>query len=68
MIKGKKIGIPVTEVGDRIKKLNEILEANDMTLKAESDVNVCFYKGVDTAISLKLEVVLLGEGEDKANG
>ena len=68
MIKGIKIGIPVTEVGDRIRKLNEALKANNMALKTESDVNVCFYRDENTAIGLKLEVVLLGDEEDKENG
>lgn len=63
MTEGTKIGIPVTEVGDRIRKLNEALKANNMALKAVSDVNVCFYKNDDTAIGLRLEVVLLGDKE-----
>lgn len=63
MTEGTKIGIPVTEVGDRIRKLNEALKANNMALKAESDVNVCFYKDDNTAIGLRLEVVLLGDKE-----
>lgn len=61
MTEGTKIGIPVTEVGDRIRKLNEALKANNMALKAEYDVNVCFYKDDNTAIGLRLEVVLLGD-------
>lgn len=63
MTEGTKIGIPVTEVGDRIRKLNEALKANNMALKAVSDVNVCFYKDDNTAIGLRLEVVLLGDKE-----
>lgn len=59
--KQKQIGIPLSEVGEKIRKLNEVLEANNMALKAESDINVCFYKDKNTAIGLKLEVVLLGE-------
>lgn len=59
--KQKQIGIPLSEVGERIRKLNEVLKANNMALKAESDVNVCFYRDENTAIGLKLEVVLLGE-------
>lgn len=67
----KKIGIPVEEVGKKIKELNEILEEHDMVLKAENDVGICFWKDENTAISLKLEVVLLSnnkEEEDKKNG
>lgn len=61
MTEETKIGIPVTEVGDRIRKLNEALKANNMALKMVSDVNVCFYKDDNTAIGLRLEVVLLGD-------
>lgn len=70
MIEGTKIGIPVTGVGDCIRKLNEALKANNMALKAESDIGVCFYKDENTAIGLKLEVVLLRkdlEGEKEIN-
>lgn len=61
----KKIGIPVEEVGKRIKELNEILEEHNMVLKAENDVGICFWKDKDTAISLKLEVVLLCDNKEK---
>lgn len=67
----KKIGIPVEEVGKKIKGLNEILKEHNMILKAENDVGICFWKDENTAISLKLEVVLLSdnkEEEDKKNG
>ena len=67
----QKIGVPVEEVGKKIKKLNKILKEHNMVLKAENDVGVCFWKNENTAISLKLEVVLLSdnkEGEEKKNG
>lgn len=64
MTEEKKIGIPVTEVGDRIRKLDEALKANNMALKAVSDINVCFYKNDNTAIGLRLEVVLFEEKRD----
>lgn len=67
----KTIGIPVEEVGKKIKELNEILKEHNMILKAENDVGICFWKDENTAISLKLEVVLLSdnkEKEDKENG
>ncbi len=51
----KTIGIPVEEVGKRIKELNEILEKHNMILKAENNVGICFWKDENTAISLKLE-------------
>ena len=67
----RTVGIPVEEVGKKIKKLNETLKEHNMILKAENDVGICFWKDENTAISLKLEVVLLSdnkEKEDKKNG
>lgn len=61
----KTIGIPVEEVGEKIKELNEILKEHNMILKVESDVGICFWKGVNTANSLKLEVVLLSDNKEK---
>lgn len=61
----KTIGIPVEEVGKRIKKLNEILEKHNMILKAENDVGICFWKDENIAIGLKLEVVLLSDEKEK---
>ena len=61
----KTVGIPVEEVGKIIKELNEILKEHNMILKAENDVGVCFWKDKNTAISLKLEVVLLSDNKEK---
>ena len=61
----KKIGIPVEEVGKKINELNEILKEHNMVLKAENDVRICFWKDENTAISLKLEVVLLSDSKEK---
>ena len=61
----KTIGIPVEEVGKKIKELNEILKEHGMILKAENDVGICFWKDENTAISLKLEVVLLNDNKEK---
>ena len=61
----KTIGIPVEEVGKKIKELNEILKEHNMILKAENDVRVCFWNDENTAISLKLEVVLLNDNKEK---
>lgn len=61
----KKIGIPVEEVGKKIKELNDVLKEHNMVLKAENAVGVCFWKDENTAISLKLEVVLLNDSEEK---
>lgn len=59
------IGIPVKDVGERIVKLNKILEENNMALKAENDISVCFWKDKETAVSLKLEVVLLADTKEE---
>ena len=61
----KKIGVPVGEVGKKIKELNEILKEHNMILKAENDVGICFWKDENTAISLKLEVVLLSDNKEE---
>ena len=61
----KTIGIPVEEVGKKIKELNEILKEHDMILKAENDVSVCFWKDENKAVSLKLEVVLVSDNKEK---
>ena len=60
------IGIPVEEVGKKIKEINDILKEHNMILKAENDVGICFWKDENTAISLKLEVVLIsGDNKEK---
>ena len=61
-----KVGIPVTEVGKRIVKLNEALKANNMVLASDTDMNISFYKDENTVKSIKIEVYLLEEG-DKEN-
>lgn len=61
----KTVGIPVEEIGKKIRELNEILKEHNMVLKAENDVGICFWKDENTAISLKLEVVLLNDNKEK---
>lgn len=61
----KTVGIPVEEVGKKIKELNKILKEHNMILKAENDVGICFWKDENTAISLKLEVVLLSDNKEE---
>jgi hypothetical protein len=61
----RQIGIPVEEVGKKIKELNEILKEHGMVLKAENNVGICFWKDENTAVSLKLEVVLLSDNKEK---
>ena len=63
MITGSKVGIPVEQVGQRIKKLNEVLIKHGMALKADTEIGVTFHKDEKAAISLKLEVYLFGETE-----
>lgn len=61
MISTKRIGIPIEEVGDRLKALNESLEQSGMALKADTGVHIdCSRDKV--ALSLVLEVYLF---EDK---
>lgn len=63
----RKIGIPIEEVGDRLKALNESLLQNGMTLKADTGVHIdCSRDKV--ALSLVLEVYLFEEEEGKENG
>ena len=63
----KKIGIPIDEVGDRLKALNESLLQNGMALKADTGVHIdCSRDKV--ALSLVLEVYLFEEEEGKENG
>ena len=64
----KSIGIPIEEVGDRLKALNESLLQNGMTLKTDTGVHIdCSRDKV--ALSLVLEVYLFDEKEeDRKNG
>ena len=61
----RTIGIPVEEVGPRLKKLNEAIKDCGMCIKADTDVNISFNRD-QTALSLKLEVYLFAE--EKKNG
>lgn len=61
----KTVGIPVEEVGKKVKELNDILKEHNMILKAENDVGICFWNDENTAVSLKLEVVLLRDNKEK---
>ena len=62
----KTIGIPLEEVGDRLKALNESLLQNGMVLKADTGVHIdCSRDKV--ALGFVLEVVVF-EKEEKENG
>lgn len=64
------IGIPLEEVGDRLKALDESLRQNGMALKADTGVHIdCSRDKV--ALGFVLEVIVLskdGDKEDKKNG
>lgn len=53
----RQIGIPLTEVGERLKQLNEAVKANDMIIKADSDLKVEISRN-ETALSCTLTVYL----------
>lgn len=63
-------GIPLEEVGDRLKALDESLRQNGMALKADTGVHIdCSRDKV--ALGFVLEVVVLDKDvdkEDKKNG
>lgn len=61
----KKIGIPIDEVGDRLKALNESLLQNGMALKADTGVHIDCTRD-KTAIGFVLEVVVFEK--EKKNG
>lgn len=59
------IGIPLEEVGDRLKALNESLRQNGMALKADTGVHIdCSRDSV--ALGFVLEVVVFEK--EKKNG
>lgn len=60
------VGIPLEEVGDRLKALNESLRQNGMALKADTGVHIdCSRDKV--ALGFVLEVAVF-EKEEKKNG
>lgn len=64
--KYRQIGIPLTEVGDKLKALDKSLRENGMALKADTGVHIDCNRD-KTAIGFVLEVVLFGR-EEKENG
>lgn len=62
-----KIGIPLDEVGDRLKALDESLKQNGMALKADTGVHIDCSRD-KTAVGFVLEVVVFDKGEEKGNG
>ena len=64
MVSMGRIGIPLEEVGDRLKALNESLLQNGMALKADTGVHIdCSRDRV--ALGFVLEVVLFNRDGDK---
>lgn len=61
-----KIGIPLDEVGDRLKALDESLKQNGMALKADTGVHIDCSRD-KTALGFVLEVVVFKK-EEKENG
>lgn len=60
------IGIPIKEVGDRLKALDESLRQNGMALKADIGVHIdCSRDNI--ALGFVLEVVLFNKEGDKEN-
>ena len=67
MVSTKRIGIPIEEVGDRLKALDESLRQNGMALKADTGVHIdCSRDKI--ALGFVLEVVLFNKEEEKKNG
>lgn len=63
MVSMGRIGIPLEEVGDRLKALNESLLQNGMALKADTGVHIdCSRDRV--ALGFVLEVVLFNRDGD----
>lgn len=71
MISTKAIGIPLDEVGDRLKALDESLRQNGMALKADTGVHIDCRRD-KVALGFVLEVVVFSKDEkkeeDKENG
>lgn len=64
MISHTLIGIPLSEVGDRLKVLDESLRQNGMALKADTGVHIDCTRD-KTAIGFVLEVVVFEKKESE---
>lgn len=63
----RSIGVPLEEVGDRLKALDESLRQNGMALKADTGVHIdCSRDKI--ALGFVLEVVIFEKKEEKENG
>lgn len=61
------IGIPLEEVGDRLRALNESLLQNGMALKADTGVHIDCSRD-EVALGFVLEVVVFKKEGEKENG
>ena len=61
------IGIPLEEVGDRLKALDDSLRQNGMALKADTGVHIDCSRD-KTVLGFTLEVVVFNKGETKEIG
>lgn len=66
-LKYSRIGIPIDEVGERLKALHESLVENGMALKAETGVHINCSRD-EVALGFVLEVVVFDTVEEKENG
>lgn len=64
VIRNVSIGIPLSEVGNKLQALNKSLEQHGMMLKAETWVRVNYSRDGEKAESFELEVFLIN-GEEK---
>ena len=58
------IGIPLEEVGDRLKALDESLKQNGMALKADTGVHIDCSRN-EVALGFVLEVVVFNKEKKK---
>lgn len=61
-----RAGIPLVEVGKRLKQLHEAILANGMAIKSDSNINVELTRE-DTALAVQLTVYLFDYEEEKEN-
>ena len=64
MVSHTLVGIPLSEVGDRLKALDESLRKNGMALKADTGVHIDCTRN-KTAVGFVLEVVVFGKEESE---
>lgn len=64
-----QIGVPLSEVSNKLTALDECLRKNDMALKSKTGVHIECIEGHETyAIELTLNVVLFSTNKEEENG